>query len=135
MRYFIFADKDATLYEASSSMNTGLDEILEVEKAMNLAATTITVSRPVIKFDISEISSSIVSGIIPTTARFYLNLYDAGSAGLLVTQSLFAYPVSQSWQMGQGHYYDEPKTTTGVSWRYRDPNTEWISGSSDVGGL
>jgi len=135
MRYFVYADKDATLYEASSSMNTGLDEILEVEKAMNLAATTINVSRPVIKFDLSEISSSIVSGIIPTTARFYLNMYDAGSSGLLVTQSLFAYPVSQSWQMGQGQYFDDPQTTAGASWRYRAPNSEWISGSSDVGGL
>ena len=111
----MYADKDATLYEASSSMNTGLDEILEVEKAMNLAATTINVSQPVIKFDLSEISSSIVSGIIPTTARFYLNMYDAGSSGLLVTQSLFAYPVSQSWQMGQGQYFDDPQTTAGAS--------------------
>jgi hypothetical protein len=115
MRYFIFCDKDATLYEASSSMNTGLDEILEVEKAMNFVGTQINVSRPVLKFDISEISSSIVSGVIPTTARFYLNMYDAGSSGLLVTQSLFAHPVSQSWEMGQGHYYDNPQTTSGVS--------------------
>ena len=30
MHYFTFADKDATLYENSSSLNSGLDEILEI---------------------------------------------------------------------------------------------------------
>ena len=32
MHYFIFPDIDTTLYQASSSKNTGLDEILEVQK-------------------------------------------------------------------------------------------------------
>ena len=115
MRYFVFADKDATLYEASSSMNTGLDEILEIEKSMNYSGTVINVSRPVIKFDLSEVSASIVNGTIPANARFYLNLYDAGSDELLVAQDLYAYPISMSWTMGQGHYYDDPQTTAGVS--------------------
>ena len=35
MHYFTFADKDATIYEVSQSMNTGLDEILEIRKDMN----------------------------------------------------------------------------------------------------
>ena len=32
MHYFIFPDIDNTLYFNSSSMNTGLDEILEIRK-------------------------------------------------------------------------------------------------------
>ena len=32
MHYFTFADKDTTLYEASSSLNAGLDEVLEIQK-------------------------------------------------------------------------------------------------------
>ncbi len=134
MHYFTFADKDATLYEASASMNTGLDEILEVEKSMNFSGTVINVSRSVLKFDLSAISSSIVAGTIPTDATYYLNMYDAGSSGLLVNQDLHAFPVSQSWAMGQGHYYDYPQTTAGTSWTYRDTNSQWISGSVDVGG-
>ena len=30
MHYFEYATKDTTLYEVSKSMNTGLDEILEI---------------------------------------------------------------------------------------------------------
>ena len=35
MHYFEYATKDTTLYEVSSSMNTGLDEILEIKKDTN----------------------------------------------------------------------------------------------------
>jgi len=81
MHYFEFAEKDATLYEASQSLNSGLDEILEVRKDISDTATTIDVSRALIKFDLTEISESIVAGIIPDSgskaARYYLNLFDA----------------------------------------------------------
>ena len=32
MNYFIFPDIDTTLYQATGSGNTGLDEILEIQK-------------------------------------------------------------------------------------------------------
>jgi len=35
MHYFEYPTKDTTLYESSASMNTGLDEILEIRKDMN----------------------------------------------------------------------------------------------------
>ena len=62
MHYFTFADKDSTLYEISSSMNSGLDEILEVRKDVSDTGDSINVSRIVIKFDLTEISQSIVDG-------------------------------------------------------------------------
>ena len=40
-------------------------------------------------------------------------------------------------EMGDGTYHDDPQTTEGVSWRYRDGETaatQWISGSNRVGG-
>ena len=54
MHYFEFAQKDATVYEASAtqSANTGLDEILEIRKDMNEAGTVVNVSRVLIKFDL-----------------------------------------------------------------------------------
>ena len=104
MHFFSFAEKDATLYEGSAtqSRNTGLDEILEVRKDMNADGSVVNVSRTLIKFDISDISSSIVAGIIPENAKYYLNLYDAKSTELATSQSLFAHPVSQSWVQGDG---------------------------------
>ena len=60
MHFFEFAQKDATLYEgeATQSVNTGLDEILEIQKKMNDSGTQINVSRILIQFEISNISSS-----------------------------------------------------------------------------
>ncbi len=45
MHYFEFATEDATLYEgeATQSVNTGMDEILEVRKDMNDTASVINV--------------------------------------------------------------------------------------------
>ena len=140
MHYFIYADADATLYEGSAtqSRNTGLDEILEVRKDMNDSGTVINVSRALIKFDLTEISRSVVDGLIPSTAKYYLNLYDAGSSGLTSTsQLLYANIVSQSWTAGEGTFHDDPETTDGVSWRYRvgqTDGTQWISGSNNTGG-
>lgn len=139
MHFFEFAEKDATLYEGSAtqSRNTGLDEILEVRKDMNADGSVINVSRVLIKFNLSNISSSIVAGTIPENARYYLNLYDANSSELTTDQTLYAYPVSQSWVQGDGRFFDSPATTEGCSWRYRDgetTGTQWISGSNNTGG-
>ena len=38
MFYSIFPEKDATLYEVSSSQNTGLDEVLELQNTQAQAA-------------------------------------------------------------------------------------------------
>jgi hypothetical protein len=139
MHLFEFAEKDATLYEVSAtqSRNTGLDEILEVRKDMNADGSVVNVSRTLIKFNLTNISESIVAGTIPENARYYLNLYDANSKELTTSQSLFAYPVSQSWVQGDGRFFDQPATTEGCSWRYRDgetTGTQWISGSNNTGG-
>ena len=77
MFYFEYPTTDTTLYEGNitSSINTGLDEILEVSKNVNSSGTTISVSRALLKFDYSYISSSVQSGIIPSDAKYYLNLY------------------------------------------------------------
>ena len=123
MHYFVFPEIDTTLYEASGSGNSGLDEILEVQKKMSTSGGNIKVSRILIKFDISEISSSIVNGTIATDAKYYLNMYDAGSENLDTSQSLWAYPISQSWVEGQGTFNDNPQTE-GASWNFRDGITQ-----------
>ena len=49
MHYFTFADKDTTLYQASSSLNAGLDEVLEIRKDVSDTGATINASRILIK--------------------------------------------------------------------------------------
>ena len=139
MYYFEFPKIDATIYEGSvtSSINTGLDQILEINKNMNSAGTTIDVSRVLIQFDYSYISSSVQSGIIPSDAKYYLNLYDASSTELAVEQTLFAYMISGSWNGGTGTKDRDPTISDGASWKYRDNDTtktQWVSGSDTQGG-
>ena len=140
MHYFEYATKDTTLYEESQSMNTGLDQLLEVRKDMNSAGTIIKVSRALIKFDLSYISSSIVSGLIPSSSifpKYYLNLYDANSEALNTSQSLYAYPVSQSWTMGSGYKDSNPGIEDGASWKWKDNSTirtQWNTPVSSSGG-
>jgi|TARA_R100000030_G_scaffold81755_2_gene64493 hypothetical protein len=136
MHYFEYATKDTTLYENSGSRNTGLDEILEVRKDMNAAGTVVNVSRALIKFDLTYISESINSGLI-TNPTYYLNLYDANSTGLNVSQNLYAYPVSQSWENGSGREDSNPAIEDGCGWFYKDngtTKTQWTSEMTSSGG-
>jgi len=136
MNYFIFPDSDTTIYQATGSSNTGLDEILEVTKTMNSSGANVKVSRVLIKFDLGEVSSSIVDGTI-TNPKFYLNMYDANSQNLTTSQELYAYPVSQSWVEGQGTFSDSPLTAEGASWKFRDGitnSTPWSGSATEVEG-
>ena len=137
MHYFTFAEKDTTLYQASGSLNAGLDEILEVRKEVSDTGATVNVSRVLIRFDLTYISASIVRGAI-TNPSFYLNLYDAHPTALATSQSLYAYPISGSWTMGDGRSYDNPVTTEGASWKFRDGLTDgtlWYPAISSSGGV
>ena len=126
MHYFTFADKDTTVYQQSSSLNAGQDEVLEIRKDVSQTGTSVNVSRILIHFPLEFISHSIVNGVIPgpsnghpASSSFYLNLFDANPSSLVASQSIYAYPVSQSWKLGGGRSYDNPVTTEGTSWTYR----------------
>ena len=126
MHYFEYATKDTTLYEISQSMNTGLDEILEIKKDANSDGSVVNVSRALIKFDLTYISKSVASNLITSGSKtkFYLNLYDANSTQLNIAQTLYGYPVSQSWDMGSGRSDSTPIIEDGASWKYKDNNDD-----------
>ncbi len=135
MHFFTFAEKDSTIYQKSGSLNSGLDEVLEIQKIVSDSGDAVNVSRILIKFDLSEVSSSIVNGTI-TNPSYFLNLFDAKSSNLDISQSIYAYPVSQSWTMGQGNSYDNPVTEEGCSWNFRNGITDgtlWSSVSASGG--
>jgi hypothetical protein len=139
MHYFEYATKDTTLYEVSSSMNTGLDEILEIKKDTNPDGSVVNVSRALIKFDLTYISKSVASNLITSGSKtkYYLNLYDANSTELHISQSLYGYPVSQSWDMGSGRAQSNPIIEDGASWKYKDNNddaTNWSATVTSSGG-
>jgi|TARA_Y100000287_G_scaffold75714_1_gene59908 hypothetical protein len=133
MHYFEFGKRDTTLYSGgtTASRNTGIDEILEVNKVVNNNGTVGNVSRILIDFDLSYISKSIQDGKIPSTAKYYLNLYDATSDELEVEQPLHIYMVSGSWKQGSGKLDHDPVTDNGASYQYRnhEAKTPWVTGS------
>jgi len=138
MHYFEYATKDTTLYEMSHSMNAGQDEILEVRKDMNADGSATNVSRALIKFDLTYVSKSISSGLITSGSqtKFYLNSYDANSSDLNVSQTLYTYPVSQSWENGSGKYDYFPMVEDGASWKWKDNSiekTQWNEISASGG--
>ena len=133
MHYFEFGKRDATIYSGgtTASINTGFDEILEINKVVNNNGTVGNVSRILIDFDLSYISQSIMDGKIPSTAKYYLNLYDATSEEVEASQSIHIYMVSGSWKQGTGKLDHDPVTSDGVSYQYRDheAKTPWVTGS------
>ena len=136
MYYFEYPTADTSIFEGNltSSLNSGLDEVLEIQKLFDEGGTVIQVSRVLIKFDYTNISRYKNSGTIPSNAKYYLNLYDAGSQELKVEQDLFVYMVSGSWSQGTGKTDSNPVIEDGVSWKFRSGTTQWIDGSDTQGG-
>jgi len=143
MIYSIFADKDTTVYNNYKRLNTGLDEIVELRKSFyriwegTIAETLVTessLSRILMKFDITAISESISNGTI-SSASFYLRLRAATAGRLANDYTINALPVSQSWVMGSGKKASSPQIYNGASWNFRETGSAW-SGSvaAPVGG-
>ena len=139
MYYLIYPEKDTTLYEKEPTQNTGIDPILEITKWTKDQvssdgwkwANTYN-SRILMQFDLSSISSSITKGEISSNASYHLNLRAIDATDLPVSYSLAAYPLSQSWDNGNGNTNDVPKITNGASWYYRDNTdtaTRWQTSS------
>jgi hypothetical protein len=88
-------------------------------------------SRTIIKFDLSELSQSISTDAISgSDIKFTLNLKACGSRNLPFGYKIYAYPISQSWDNGNGRYADDG-SQLGVSWNYRNyyDNRLWYGDS------
>jgi hypothetical protein len=78
-------------------------------------------SRALLKFDVSAISKSIVDGTIKNTGslKVTLKMEIVQASEIPLSYSMYAYPVSQSWEMGDG-YYETSGSNLGASWYYKD---------------
>tara|TARA_R110000796_G_scaffold237765_1_gene357901 strand:+ start:762 stop:1889 length:1128 start_codon:yes stop_codon:yes gene_type:complete len=134
MIYSITSSVDATMYEQYENRNTGLDEVVQIEKIISESSTNNTFnSRILTKFDLENISQSIVDGHIAPTFTAKLKLYTHQAVAIPYTYQISAYAVSQSWEMGIGRSTHNPKTKEGVSWTYRDgisAATTWQTASA-----
>ena len=115
--------KDATIYLQQPTQNTGLDEILEVSKTYYGSLKDIAHS--LIKFETTPLSQSIVSGDI-TMSSAEMILRECESSEIPIDYTIYAYAVTQSWEMGIGTRFDEI-TTDGVTWNSVRTGVNWLS--------
>ena len=122
--YFLTASKDASVYLQQPNQNTGLDEILEISKVYY--GNIKDVSHTLLKFDVGYISASISNNSISMSAA-ELILKETKSEEIPLEYTIYANPISGSWEMGTGTRFDNI-STQGVTWNYRegDSSLEWL---------
>ena len=126
-----YANKDATLYEAYPTYNTGLDEILEVGKRLGTDGSTLLKSRAAIKFDMSEISASLSKySKTVNDCKFVFQLYTDQAKNLPADYTIAVKMLGQDWINGTG--YLNEATTDGVCWDTPASGSSWISGSQQI---
>ena len=126
-----YAEKDATLYESAPTVNTGIDEILEIGKRLGTDGDTLLKSRSVIKFDMAEISQSLAKyGKTVNDCKYILQLYTSHAKNLPAEYSIYSKLVGQNWINGTGFQSDA--TTDGVSWNSPISGSAWYSSSQDI---
>jgi hypothetical protein len=129
-----YAEKDAALYEAAPTSNTGVDEILEIGKRLGSDGSTLLKSRSLIKFDMAEISQSL--SLYNTTAnncKFVLQLYTSHAKNLPAEYTIESRLAAEPWINGTGDI--SSTITNGTTWS--GPNSgsyvnTWISSSQNV---
>jgi hypothetical protein len=132
MRIFLKPSKDTTLYERYPTINSGLDEIVEIGKLINSTDGNNQYAsgscRILIDFDIS-------GSMFPENAKYFLNLYLANAKDVDRQQQIQIYPISQDWNEGNGYFYQitDIQTTKGATWKNADTNVSWsIDGGTFV---
>jgi hypothetical protein len=120
--YKLFPTQDTTIYSRYPSRNTGLDSIIEasVDKDAEL-------SRYLVQFSQNEINTLIdttISSSYGTSGSFEkieanLKSYISNIKNLNTDTTLEIFPISDTWNMGTGHFNDTPETDNGCSWVYR----------------
>jgi hypothetical protein len=129
--YKIFPEESATLYSFYPLTNTGLDEIIEISTFESINSTN-EVSRGIIKFPTDQITDVIANKVGNNAFDTYLKLYLANASSIPVNYTLYAYPISGSWEKGTGRLGNVPATSDGAMWSYRDQDSGsvWYTGTT-----
>ena len=140
--YFIFPEKDATIYSHPdrTKLNTGHDEILEIVKEKGSTDQIYYPSRVLIKFKNEDIKNTISEKIGSSifnngTSQVALQLLSTEHKNLETTLNLEAFAISQSWNEGTGRFSNLPTSSNGCTWINRDNDitkTQWLTSSFAV---
>jgi len=114
----IFSYASGSLTSFNGSLTGVVSGTMDVYEPYYTYYNTPEMSRILIKFDISNLSSSLTTGNITTdNIKFYLKLKSTETNEVPTDYTIYAFPVSQSWNMGTGRY-STGGDSIGVSWNY-----------------
>jgi len=116
--YKIFPSQDTTIYTDYSTLNAGLDSILDLSKNVPYLYPSSSTSRVLIKFDNTDLADVLTKSGANFTAS--LKLYNAHVDGIPTNFNLEINPIYESWDMGTGRFNNIPETDDGASWKYRN---------------
>jgi hypothetical protein len=130
MRTYLKTEQDATIYQGLPEFNTGLDEILEVGKLLEIVdRSSVLLESPIrflVDFDINEETS------YPPEAQYFLNFYIADAKNVNRYQKLEICPVTTEWIEGSGYrYQDVINAKDGASWEFASKDVEWQTPGGD----
>ena len=135
-----YNNSDATIYESIPDMNTGIDELLEIGKRFDASGSYSFKSRSLIKFDMSEVSSSLSKySVSVNNCKFMLQLFTTDVKNLAADVTIDCLMAGQPWTNGTG-YVTDVLVTDGVSWTRphaswsldSEVGVNWISGSQNI---
>lgn len=117
--YKIFPSKDSTIYSQYPTLNTGIDEILELSSNID------GISRALIQFSDNDIFNTLGNLTSSFTYNVYLKLFLANAENLSTNYSIDACLPLQDWDMGTGRYDNNPIVINGVSWNSASLSNAW----------
>jgi hypothetical protein len=131
--YKIFPEKDATIYSLFPTMNTGIDEILDISNLNFSISSNAQVARYLIKFNQEQLNNAVNNLADGAQWDADLRCFIATAQGINIDSYLEVYPVSGSWGMGTGKYLDQPIVTNGTSWQWRtfEGGIAWATSSAN----
>jgi hypothetical protein len=135
--------QDTTIYENDPYINTGLDQILELRKDINITNSNLVESRILIKFDLSNLSDILsTNNINIDNITANLRLYTVQESEVPFSYTIQAKAISNNWSNGTGYLtypggtVDSTSITDGATWKtiQGSGSSNWtsISGSSDT---
>jgi hypothetical protein len=132
--YKIFPEKSATIYSYYPTLNTGIDEILELSTFESIDGNS-EVSRVLIKFPTDQINDVILNKVSGSTYDAYFKGYLANASAIPLNYTIFAHPIAANWNQGTGRLGNSPITTDGVSWAYTNESGSnlWVQGNFPSG--